>query len=236
MSEWISAAVPRIHSSQYIRCVKIRAAALYCRLRASRWNPQAPRGCDEGCQSLESLGHMIQKCPRTDGARHERHNVVMKKLENELIKRGYKTRVEPRIPTDQGLKIPDLCAWKENTYIVCDVAVTSDIYNLDRVYDNKVLKYDTQDVHSWMLRNASESTLGLMPNDGAFVCNWRGVMFQKSFIFWKDCGVTRTGLMNIVTAVLNHSYKRRRAHRFTEERSPHLELSLTLMVDALRYD
>ena len=126
------------------------AVTLQCRLRASRWIPQAPRRCDEGCRYLESLERMIQKCPRTDDVRH---NVVMRRLENELIKRGYKTKIEPRIPTEQGLKIPDLCTWMSDTYVVCsccDVVAASDDYNLD----NKVLKYDIQDIHAWMLISA----------------------------------------------------------------------------------
>ena len=51
---------------------------------------------------------MIQKCPRTDGARHERHNNIVKIFERELEGRGYSTNVEPRIPTNDGLKIPVL--------------------------------------------------------------------------------------------------------------------------------
>ena len=64
--------------------------------------------------------------------------------EIELTKRVCKTKIEPRIPTEQGLKIPDLCAWRNDTYMVCDVAVASDDYNLDRVHANKVLKYGPQ--------------------------------------------------------------------------------------------
>ena len=33
--------------------------------------------------------------------------------------------MELRIPTNDGVKIPDLCAWKEEQYIVCDVAIAA---------------------------------------------------------------------------------------------------------------
>ena len=62
---------------------------------------------------------MIQKCPRADGLRHERHNVVMRRLEQVLKEKGYTTKIEHRNPTEQGLKISDLCAWKSDKYIVC---------------------------------------------------------------------------------------------------------------------
>lgn len=37
MCEWTWAAVPRIHSNQYVKCMMVRAAALRCRLRALRY-------------------------------------------------------------------------------------------------------------------------------------------------------------------------------------------------------
>ena len=51
-----------------------------------------------------------------------RHNVVKRRLEHVLKGKGCTTKIEPRITADQGLKIQDLCAWKSDNYIVCDVA------------------------------------------------------------------------------------------------------------------
>ena len=45
---------------------------------------------------------------------------------------------------------------------MCDLAVASDDYNLDRVHDNKVLKYDSQDIHAWMLKSAPLDTQRLL--------------------------------------------------------------------------
>ena len=56
----------------------------------------------------------------------------------------------------------------------------SDDYNLNRVHDNKVLKYDTQNIHTWMLRSAPVDW-NEMPNVGSFICNWRGVMSHAVF-------------------------------------------------------
>ena len=105
---------------------------------------------------------MIQKCPKNGWRKTREAQCCYEKIGNELIKRGFKTKIEPRIPAEQGLKIPDLCAWRSDTYIVCDIAVASDDYNLDRVHDNKVLKYDTQDIHAWKLRSAPVDTQRLL--------------------------------------------------------------------------
>ena len=56
ISEWITAAVPKLPSGQYVRCLKVRAAALYCKMRAARWGHQINTDCDAGCESNEYLG------------------------------------------------------------------------------------------------------------------------------------------------------------------------------------
>ena len=62
-------------------------------------------------------------------------------------------------------------------------------------------------------------------------------MSQKSFRFWKDCGVSRIGLMNIVTSVLNQSYKIWRTHScHRRRRTTSLAVVANLMTDAVRYD
>ena len=64
--------------------LKVRAAALYCKMRAARWGPQISTDCDAGCESSEYLRYMIQKFPSTEGSRHKRHNNIVKILEREL--------------------------------------------------------------------------------------------------------------------------------------------------------
>ena len=63
---------------------------------------------------------MIQKCPSTDGP-HEtqrRYEKIGTCTERERLH----NKNRARITADQGLKIQDLCAWKSDNYIVCDVA------------------------------------------------------------------------------------------------------------------
>ena len=94
-----------------------------------------------------------------------------------LKEKGCTTKIEPRVLTEQGFKILDLCSWTSDNYIECDVGIILDVFNLDR----KVSKYDIQDVHKWKLKKTPVSTQRLHPDLGAFMCNWRGVMAEKSF-------------------------------------------------------
>ena len=66
---------------------------------------------------------------------------------------GFIARIEPSIPTVEGTKIPDLCAWKDSAYVVYDVAVGSDTADLDKIHFSKVSKYDSPEIHQWMKDN-----------------------------------------------------------------------------------
>ena len=166
----------------------------------------AHKSYDAGCRIPESLGHMIQICPKSDGPRRERHDIIVRKLEEKFQSKGFITKVEPRIKTEMGLRIPDLCAWKDDQYFVCDVSVVSDLANLNEEHDRKIRKYDIRDVHAWMKENNPGQALNLKPVITAFVCNWRGVMSEKSYKFWTSFGVGKKLLTYYILSVLLNTY------------------------------
>ena len=78
-------------------------------------------------------------------------------------------------------------------------------------------------------------------NVGAFIRNWRGVMSQKSFRVWKDCGVPRTGLMKIVISALNQISQSQdmEGSQMSSKKEDHIsgcDFSVTLMIDVVRCD
>ena len=79
--------------------------------------------CAAGCGEMESLAHIVQKCSSTEGSRHARHVSIVRMLETVLTQMGYSAKREPRIPAVKATRIPVLCAWNGERYIVCDVAV-----------------------------------------------------------------------------------------------------------------
>ena len=89
-----------------------------------------------------------------DAVRRERHNNLVRLLGERLIKKGYITKVEPRISIDGNLRIPDLVAWEKDQSIVCDVTIVSDTAPLDEVHTSKVQKYDDKDVQIWITNNS----------------------------------------------------------------------------------
>ena len=114
------------------------------RIRAARGQGTPLRNCDVcGPPEKESLSHMVQKCPRTHGARVKRHDRVLSVEEKELSQKGYTTFVEPKIQTSEGMRKPDLIVFSEQRGIaaVIDVAICSDNVELNDAHFLKVEKY-----------------------------------------------------------------------------------------------
>ena len=59
-----------------------------------------------------SISHVIQQCPRSAHARTKRHDAVLKLLSTGLTRRGFTVEVEPAIKTDNGVRRPDVVAYK----------------------------------------------------------------------------------------------------------------------------
>ena len=176
-NEWLVDGISRIPATQYINCVKVRSATLFHRLRASRRTPMSNKVGAAGCCWMEFLAHIVQKCPSTESSHHARHDSIVRMLETVLTKMGYLAKRAPRIPTVKGTRIPDLCAWNGERYIVCDVAVVSDYMDLDRVRQFKTNKCNITDIHRWMRQNNPRQNSGQMEAIAtAFIINWRGAI------------------------------------------------------------
>ena len=103
-----------------------------------------------------------------------------------LMQMGYSAEREPRIPTVKGTKIPDLCAWNGESYIVCDIAMVSNNMDLDRVHQFKTNKYNITDIHGWMRQNNPRQESGQMEaNATAFIITWRGAISLETWSSWE---------------------------------------------------
>ena len=120
---------------------------------------------------------------------------------------GFIARIEPRIPTVEGTLIPDLCAWKDITYIVCDAAMGLDTVDLDTIHLSKVSKYDLLGIHQWMKENNPVSEPQKQKGRvTALILNWTGVISEESWKFWRF-GVSRRFLMWTSIKTMQETYK-----------------------------
>ena len=59
------------------------------------------------------------------------------------------------------------------------------------LHESKKDKYDIPEIHACMEKNAQERTRKLESIVTACICNWKGVMAEKSYAFWRGMGFSR---------------------------------------------
>ena len=107
----------------------------------SQLNNDADRRCD-ACWRIESLGHVLQVCPRTWGHRIKRHDALLEKFLQKMENRGWAVTRAPVITVRGGiLQIPDAVLYSRNSCWVVDASVVADNADLDNAHVSKCVKY-----------------------------------------------------------------------------------------------
>ena len=171
VNQWMVNGSAFVTGRSFVNCVMLKGGLVYTALRASRGRPEASPRCD-ACNNIESVGHILQVCPRAHDDRVNRHDGVNKALTAALSKGGYTTRVEPAIPTPAGCRHPDLVAFKAGVCVVIDTTIIGDTFSLDDAHARKVAHYNVGAIRDWCHRESSVPPTDVMIS--ACVLNWRG--------------------------------------------------------------
>ena len=99
-----------------------------------------------GAGRIESLGHILQVCPRTHTSRSTQHDKILDLVEQALSQKGYAITREPAIPTPAGICRPDLVLVRGSAVTVIDVRIVADNADLARVHGSKCEYYDTPSI------------------------------------------------------------------------------------------
>ncbi len=189
-----------------MRAIKLRGNLLPTQVRSARGRQRDAVNCDLCYGSRpESLGHILQQCPATAGARLARHNGLLVKYLSFLQRAGYQTRREPAVPTVAGVRYPDIVCWKENQAHVIDVQVVADAAagSLDAAHGRKVQYYNSPCVRAYV-----EDLAGSPPIFSSFTMNWRGVLALPSMNTWASLGLPKSALKLMVVHGLEGGGKR----------------------------
>ncbi len=125
--EWVDDGTLLMRGSSYISAIKTRLGVAYTKIRASRGRSEAPVMCDLGCGRVESLGHILQVCPKLAPERTARHDKVLSLLVKHLTsKKNLKVLREPTVRTSAGARRPDVIVWDQHQSVVLDVQIVSD--------------------------------------------------------------------------------------------------------------
>ncbi|CAB4017666.1 Hypothetical predicted protein [Paramuricea clavata] len=73
-NKWVDSPTHLMSGANYIGAIQVCGNLMATAARMARW-PQ-----HDACSRTESLGHILQVCPRTSGARINRHNSVLAML------------------------------------------------------------------------------------------------------------------------------------------------------------
>lgn len=125
----------------FIKAVQLRLNCLPT--KGLPYNPPAERMCRAGCQRVESLSHVLQKCHIGFSRRIERHNHIVRRLKIMAAKKQWNVEEEPHIRNLRGvLQKPDLLFRKNSDIIIADVGVSWEApRNLNESYECKVASY-----------------------------------------------------------------------------------------------
>ena len=162
---------------EFVSVSKIRGNLVSTKGRQSRGRPLVDPKCDCCKREYESLAHVLQVCPRTHESRVARHDNILDCVEKALKEQKAEVLVEPRIPTPEGIRKPDLVVRKEGVVYVMDCQIVADNADLQKSHLSKTLYYDKREIRDFALsRLPSEREVVF----SSITLNWRGEISIES--------------------------------------------------------
>ena len=195
---WITSPPKFWSGSDFNQAVQLRGNLLPTRGIPS--NPPDERNCRAGCQRVESLCHVLQKCPLTHHARIRRHDHLVNRLKGFAQEKGWTVVVEPRIRCMSGrLRIPDLILTKDDQAIVSDVAVSWEGPNpLMASYNNKLAKYGEQEFIEAVRNRLGHGNITVAP----MIIGARGTWCNMNRTLVARVGLSKSAVANLVSGTI----------------------------------
>lgn len=214
---WVNSGTKLLTGSNYVKAIKTRGN-LHCTLvRAARGQPNKPVTCD--CrQGKETLGHILQVCPKTHGPRVKRHDRVVKFVADTALKRGYTVEAERLIPTPAGNRKPDLVIFRAGLEaVVVDITIVSDGARLTAEHNAKVAKYNKGAIREYVAGRAKIAAEHVAFS--SVTLNWRGALARESDTLLTSLGFTRREKELVSVRTVEHAYVLYAAHRHSTWRA-----------------
>lgn len=146
-NQWLSGQTRLLKGSTYIRSIQMRTNTIPTRVTTSR-GQDTIKTCRRCSLADETLIHILQTCPITQGMRCKRHNNVCRKVAEKLRSKGFQVFAEQGIPSP-GLQTkisrPDLIAKRDDEALVLDVTCVYETGrdSLHDAYRRKVHRYES---------------------------------------------------------------------------------------------
>lgn len=199
---WVYNPPPYWTARDYIRAIKLRANMLPT--HGLPYVPAEMRRCRRGCDRVQSLSHVLQKCPTTHYSRINRHNGIVQLLKNIALKKSYQAIVEPCIMVScDERKCPNLILITEEEIIISDVAVAWEATSLSEHYLGKIKKYSTTTfLYQVKRKYGPDKAITVAP----FIVGARGIICQQNDTLVAKIGISDANLRTIVTDTMKGSW------------------------------
>ena len=187
-NSWIGEPTNLLTGADYIRCLKIRTNSVMTASRRNRMYHNARPSCDAGCGAIETLGHIVQKCPRNWKTRLKRHDHLCKYIAETLRNKGHRVVQEIAFNCgSKGLK-PDLLVTIESMTYIIDVTVCSDsdINGINRSYHEKLYLYSNVHLYDQVKTLAGSTDVEV----GTIVMSFRGIIAPRSANLLRKTGLS----------------------------------------------
>ena len=146
-NQWLGGQTRLLKGSTYIRSIQMRTNTIPTRVTTSR-GQSTIKTCRRCGLADETLIHILQTCPITQGMRCQRHNNVCRKVAEKLRSKGFQVFAEQGIPSpglQTNISRPDLIARRDDEALVLDVTCVYETGkdSLHDAYRRKVHRYES---------------------------------------------------------------------------------------------
>ncbi|CAF4523073.1 unnamed protein product [Rotaria sp. Silwood2] len=144
-NQWLSGHTRIMKGSTFIRAIQMRTNTTPTLVSTTRGR-DVNKTCRRCGLADETLIHILQTCPITQGMRCRRHNNVCRKVSDKLRSKGFQVFQEQGIPSPQlqtNISRPDLIATRGEQALVLDVTCVFESNNnsFQDAYRRKVDRY-----------------------------------------------------------------------------------------------
>jgi hypothetical protein len=204
-NEWLTGQTRLLRGSTYIRAIQMRTNTIATRVSTTRGR-NAIKTCRRCGLADETLTHILQTCPITQGMRCTRHNNVCRKVAEKLRAKGFQVFSEQGIPSpglQTNISRPDLIAVRNEEALVLDVTCVyeSTSSSLQDAYRRKVARYQSlAETIKHLYRVQSVAFHGLCLGS-------RGAYDPKHLAIWHSLGFSGNDLKLLAVGVIEDSLR-----------------------------
>lgn len=204
-NHWLSGQTRIMRGSTFIRSIQMRTNTIPTRVSTTRGR-NSIKICRRCGLADETLLHILQTCPITQGMRCHRHNNVCRKVADKLRSKGFQVFSEQGIPSpglQTNISRPDLIATRGDHALVLDVTCVfeSGKHSLIEAYRRKVTRYES-------LVETIKEKYSVKTVDFHGLCiGSRGAIEPRHLSIWHSIGFSGAELGVLAVSVMEDSLR-----------------------------